>query len=134
MKAVALLLSFVIATLGLVGVVEPNVLTSIGLRFASPPGLGAAAILRAGFGLIVLSVARRSRAPSALRVLGAAILFAGLVTPIVGADRARTYTEWWASQATGVLRLSALLPLAIGTFVFYAVWTGGKTQALRPAV
>jgi len=68
-------------------------------------------------------VAPASRAPKVLLVLGYVILILGITTALSGLaaiGRARGAIEWWMRQGDGVIRLTAVLVLALGGFVAYA--------------
>ena len=62
-----------------------------------------------------------SRAPKTLRILGVVIIVAGLVTPLVGVERARMIVEWWAAQGSAFMRVWAGFVFALGLLLAYAV-------------
>jgi hypothetical protein len=62
-----------------------------------------------------------SRAPTTIRILGVVIIVAGLITPLLGVERARMIVEWWATQGSGFMRAWAGFALAFGLFLAYAV-------------
>ena len=132
MKSAAMLVGLLMLVLGVLGVLVPDTFLLIGRRAATPVGLYVTALARVGIGLVLIQAAPASRAPLGLRVLGAMTFVAGLVTPLFGVERARAYLDWWAAQGPGVLRLWALVMVAFGVFVAYAV-TDGHRAALRRA-
>jgi hypothetical protein len=132
LKALALLLGFAIAVVGVIGVVSPEAMSSLSREFATPVGLVIAAALRLILGLVLLAVARATRSPTAFRVIGLIALLGGLVTPLIGVERARSYVDWFSAQQTVVVRLWGLSALLLGGFIFYAVWTGRRALE-RPA-
>jgi hypothetical protein len=80
----------------------------------------AIAAVRVAFGVLLLSVAKTSRAPRTLRVVAFIPLVDALATPFVGVEHARATIEWWSLQGSSYVRLSAIPLLALGGFVAYA--------------
>jgi len=109
-----------IAGVGIAGVVTPDGLLTAARYAATPVGLYAVAALRIGCGFVLLRAAAVSHAPKTVRVLGVILLVNGLITPLVGADRARAMLDWWAAQGPTVFRAWAALAFALGVFVTVA--------------
>ena len=123
MKALAFVFGLCIATFGAVGILAPSGLVWIAQHFVTSIAFYLVAPLRVAFGLVLISVASASRAPKALRVLGYAIVLAGIMTALtglLGMGRARAIVGWWLGQGSGVVRLTGALVLALGGFVAYA--------------
>ena len=83
----------------------------------SPVGIYAAAALRSGIGFVLLLVSQGSRAPAILRIMGVALLIAGLTMPILGVDSAKARIEWEANHMM-FLRMEGVL-FAWGGFVVH---------------
>lgn len=124
MNALAFVVGLCIATFGAVGVLAPSGLIWIVQHFVTSGAFYlVAATVRVAFGLLLISVASASRAPKVLRVLGYVILIVGIATALtgfLGTQRARAIIEWWLQQGSGAVRLTGVLPLALGGFVAYA--------------
>jgi hypothetical protein len=120
-KSLAILVGLLIVALGLVGIVAPGVLVTLGLHAVTPVGLYVVAALRVVIGLVLLGASSASRMPRTLRVCGIVALAAGLTTPFLGVERARVIMNWWLAGAPLVMRLWALLAVAFGSFLIYAV-------------
>jgi hypothetical protein len=88
MTLAVLALGIVIAIVGAVGIVTPTSLVTIAGVFVTPIGLYAAAALRVALGTALVVAAPTSRTPTTLRVLGIIIIVGGLVTPLIGVERA----------------------------------------------
>ena len=71
-------------------------------------------------GLVVILCAAASRAPKTLRALGAVMCMQGLAATLFGPDRARAILEWEATH-TALLRVGAVVALAAGGFIAFAV-------------
>ena len=121
MALVALTLSLVIAVVGVVGLIAPASLLAISLPFLTAAGLYAAAALRVVLETALFVAAPTSRAPKTVRTLGVVIIVAGLITPLIGVERARTIIEWWAAQGPAFMCLWAGVALTLGLFLAYAI-------------
>jgi len=121
MALVALTLSIVVAAPGAVGVVAPAHLLAITRLFLTPAGLYAAAAVRLALGTALFVAAPTSRAPTTVRILGVVIFGAGLITPLIGIERAHAIVEWWSDQGTAFMRVWAAIALAFGLFLAYAI-------------
>jgi len=126
MRLLASLVALVIIVIGIVGLVAPNRLMTAAQYVLTPVGLYAIAALRIGMGLVLVLVAPTSRAPKTLRALGAIVLVAGLSTPLFGVERARGVAEWAAAQGPALLRSVAVVMLAIGSSIAFAVGVGRR--------
>ncbi len=122
MAFIVLAFSIAIAVLGAVGIFVPTSILAVGRPFLTPAGLYAAAGIRLGFGTALLLAAARSRAPKTLRIVGVVVVAAGVATPLVGVDRARAIVDWWTGQGTALMRLWAVVAIALGMSLTYAVW------------
>ena len=123
MKTLAFVFGLCIVALGAVGILAPSGLFWIARHFVTSGAFYLVAAVRVAFGLVLISVASASRAPKALRVLGYIVFISGIATALmglVGMGLARSIIEWWLQQGSGVVRLTGILVLALGSFVAYA--------------
>ena len=121
MRIAALVVALFVAVVGIVGIVSPDAVTTIRRQyFATPVGLHAAAAVRVAMGLVLVLVARVSRAPKILRTLGALMCAQGLTATLLGLDRAQAILEWEVMHPI-LLRAGAMVALASGGFVALAV-------------
>jgi hypothetical protein len=129
MRIAALLVALFTIVVGMVGIVSPdNVTTVRRLYFATPVRLYAASAVRVAMGLVLILVARTSRAPKTLRALGAVMCMQGLAAQLFGLDRARAILEWETMHAA-LLRTGAVVALATGSFVAFAVMAGRRAKS-----
>lgn len=126
MRFLALLVALLVMLIGIVGVVAPDRLIMAGRYVITPVGLYAIAALRVGIGLVLILVAPTSRAPKTIRAIGAAVLVAGLATPLFGVERARGVADWAAAQGPAVLRGIAGMLFTLGSFIAFAVAPGRR--------
>ena len=121
MRSAAWLVAIFTIVVGIVGLISPDSLTTVRrLYFATPVGLYAAGAVRVAMGLVVMRCAAASRAPKTLRALGAVMCLQGLAATLLGPDRARAILEWEAMH-TALLRAGAVVALAAGGFIAFAV-------------
>jgi uncharacterized membrane protein YidH (DUF202 family) len=122
-KHLAFVFALLILALGVAGVLAPDVLVWITRHATTSNMFYVVATVRIAFGLILLSVASRSRAPSALRILGSVVLIVGVATDVTGMvamEQAKAILDWWLQQGFVVMRLTSGLLLVLGGFVAYA--------------
>jgi hypothetical protein len=121
MRLLGFLVAFLLAVIGLTGVIAPDCLMMIGRHSVTPVGLCIVAALRISIGLVLARAAPISRAPTTLRILGVIAVIAGVATLLVGAERAQAILEWWFGQGPVFLRLSAGVALVLSGFIAYSL-------------
>ena len=121
MRIAALFVALSVVVVGIAGIVSPDSVTTVRRRyFATPVGLYAAGAVRVAMGLVLILVARVSRAPRILRALGAVMCAQGLSATVLGLDRAQAILEWEVMHPV-LLRAGAIVALAGGVFIAFAV-------------
>jgi len=123
LKNLAFVVALLIFALGVGGVLEPSGLVWIAQHSLTSGVFFAVAAVRVAFGVVLISAAAVSRAPTAMRILGIVVVIAGITTAVmalVGMGVARQIVEWWLLQGYVIVRLSAALILVLGAFVAYA--------------
>jgi hypothetical protein len=128
-KTLAFAIGLCIIAVGAVGIITPSALMWIAQRFGTPAEWYAIGAVRVAFGLLLLSVAKTSRAPQILRVVAFVPLLAGLgalATPSMGVERARATLDWWSHLGSVYIRLSAIPLLALGGLIAYACAPGRR--------
>ena len=126
----ALLVALFTVVIGVVGLVSPDSVSAIRRQyFATPTRLYTAGAVRMAMGLVVILGATASRAPKALRMLGALMCMQGLSATILGPEHARTVLEW-ETMRPALLRAGAIVALASGVFIVFAVTTGRRPTTI----
>ncbi len=120
-RCLALVIGLIITAIGVSGMAAPAVLLHAARFAETPAGLYVVAALRIAFGLVLLQVAVTSRTPKTLRMVGMLIVVAGIVTPLIGVERAHAIVDWWSAQGTAFMRSWAALAVVFGLFIIYAV-------------
>ena len=121
MRILALAVGVLIAAIGIVGMAAPELLTRFMNLAMTPGGLYATGALRFAFGIVLIAAAAVARMPMTLRIIGIVFLIAGVITPLIGVERARAMADWWLGEGWATLRLWSVLAVAIGLFIVYAV-------------
>lgn len=121
MRRIALVFGVLFAAIGIVGLANPALLLKATKFTLASPGLYVVAAIRVVFGLVLMGAAATSRMPRTLRVLGAFIVLAGIVTPLFGVERTRAIVSWWSMQSTAFMRIWISFAVAFGLFIIYAV-------------
>jgi hypothetical protein len=129
MNALARLVGIAVVVEAVAAMIAPAALLAAGAVFITPLGLIAAAVIRVVIGAVLLGAARRSRFPRALQVLGGIIIIAGLMTPVLGVDRAQAMVQWFASRDAIAMRVAGAGMMVLGAFLFYAA--GPRSDADR---
>jgi len=130
MRIAALLVALFTVVVGVVGLVSPTSLTAVRRQyFETRTGLYTAAAVRLAMGVVVLLGATASRAPKTLRLLGALMCIQGLSATILGPEHARMVLEWETTHPA-LLRAGAIVALASGLFMMFAVTTGRRLTTI----
>jgi len=121
MKKIAIVFGVLVVAVGLIGLFNPATLLAIGQAVVTPVGLYVVAGVRVCIGAVLLLAASAARMPRTVRVAGAVVVLAGIATPIFGVDRSRAVLDWVTVQGPGLMRVDALLAMAVGLFILYAI-------------
>jgi hypothetical protein len=120
-RIAVLLVALFTIVVGIVGLVSPDSLVTVRRQYlATPVGLYAAGAVRVAMGIVLILCAPASRAPKTLRALGAVMCVQGVAPQFLGLERARAMLEWEAMH-TALLRAGAVVALATGGFLAFAV-------------
>jgi len=133
-RTLAFTIGLCIIAVGAIGIIMPSAVVWIAQRFGTPAEWYAIGAVRVAFGLLLLSVAKTSRAPQMLRVVAFIPLLAGLgafATPFVGVERARATLDWWSHLGTVYIRLSGIPLLTLGGLIAYACAPGRRAANNR---
>jgi hypothetical protein len=123
LRIAALLFALFTVVVSIGGFVSPDGFMTLRRSYYATPGrFYAAGAIRVAMGLVLILAASSSRWPRILRALGVVVCLQGLAgTLFFGLERARAIMEWEAMQGTALLRVGAVVALAAGGFVAFAV-------------
>jgi len=119
MRWLGLVIGALVILASAISFAAPDLRLSLERSVMTPAGLYAIAALRIAIGLVFVLAAPASRAPRTLRVLGLIVIIAGLSTPWFGVARARAVVNWLASAGPLLMRLDAVVGIALGGFLVY---------------
>jgi len=121
MKYLAWCIAVVVLLAGITGIVAPDRLLSVRGLAATQAGLLAVSVARVAIGVVLIMTAPHSRAPKMLQIAGAAVLLAGLATPLFGVERTRAVLDWEAAQGATLIRVGSVIVVAIGGLLAMAL-------------
>ena len=128
MQLAATIMRALLAGLGAIGVFYPDFLLELGRHLSTPSGLIVAAVLQGVFGAFLLTAAATSRAPNLLRLMGAAFLILGLLTPVYGPERASSLLQAAAANRGANFRIGGTFAILIGVFFVRALSPRGMPR------
>jgi hypothetical protein len=123
MRWLGLAIGVLVILVSAISVAAPDLRLSLERSVITPVGLYTIAAMRIAIGLLFVLAAPASRAPRTLRALGLIVIIAGLLTPWFGVARALAVVNWLASTGPLLMRLDALVGMAIGGFLVYVFRT-----------
>jgi hypothetical protein len=126
MTAVVAVIGVLAILSGLIGVLSPDTMKQLGVRFRSPAGIYAAigARLIAGSLLIWAGPACRPDKPWVgwtVRGIGVLAVAVAIVLLLLGRARFEAFADWCLNRPA-FLRGSSLVALVVGLFLIYAAW------------
>jgi hypothetical protein len=127
MKAVAFVVALLILLVGVAGLVAPSSIVALAGLFASSGAFYLLAAIRIAFGTLLIAAAPTSRAPRGVRLLGVVVVALGLAAAFAGyaaLGEADAAIAAWRHDDSLVIRLTCVLPIAIGGFVAWACAPG----------
>ena len=123
MRLLGLVIGALVILASAISFAVPDLKLSLERSAMTPTGLYAIAVVRIAIGLVFVFAAPASRAPRTLRVLGLVVIIAGLMTPWFGVTRAHATLNWVASAGPLLMRLDAVVGMALGGFLVYVFRT-----------
>ncbi|MDD5166917.1 MAG: hypothetical protein PHQ57_05980 [Candidatus Omnitrophica bacterium] len=122
MIIVVKLLGILMICMGLVNLINPILMKKMISFWKQGKRIYAGGLLRVLFGVIFLlaSSYSRVRQPCVLAVLGVLMILGGMLIFILGPEKMKAILGWWDKKPASILRLIAILALAIGTLVIYS--------------
>src|SRR3954464_14620692 len=129
MRLLGLVIGALVILASAIGFARPDLRLSLEYSVMTLTGLYAIAAVRIAIGLVFVFAAPASQAPRMVRVLGLIVIIAGLSTPWFGVTRARAVVNWLASAGPLLMRLDAVVGIALGGFLVYVFRTPTRRAA-----
>ena len=120
MAVVIKIIGAAIILLGLLYIVKPQIMKSLLEFFKKGSRIYIAALLRLTLAVVFLISAAECRIRWVIIALGILMMLGGLLIFALGPRRISPILEWWQRQSTLLLRVLAVIVLAIGAIIIYA--------------
>jgi len=111
---IVLAIGLIVIVIGLAVLLKPARLKDLLYILLEKDWFRIVAALRVIIGVLFLFAAGGTRSPIFVSVRGILFILAGVLIPILGPARLRSLTSWWMKRRDLVLRLWALVALALG--------------------
>lgn len=121
MMLLALLFSWLMVGIGVVGVLAPGRLTGAIRGRQTRALLFAAAAFRIVMGLALFFAGLEASWPDFVQWVGILILLAGILTPFIGVERFERILEWVDARGSLFVRFSALAAGGVGVLLVIAL-------------
>jgi uncharacterized protein YjeT (DUF2065 family) len=121
MSIIVLAIGLVIVVTGLAVLIKPARLKDLLYTLLEKDWFRIVAALRVIIGVLFLFAAGGTRSPIFVSVMGVLFILAGVLIPILGSARLRYLASWWMERRDSVLRLWALVALALGGVLVWVV-------------
>lgn len=119
LASVVFLIGTVIVGIGAAILISPAQLRHTLHWFLERKNLYIVAAIRIIVGVLFILAAPETRLPLFIQVLGVLFVLAGVAILLLGTERIDRMAEWWLARRDNVLRMGALLAVALGGVI---VW------------
>ncbi len=120
MDTVVKIIGIVINSIATVYLLKPQFMKQIMEFFKQGKRIYFAALLRLVLAVVFLLAARECDITWVIVLLGILFLISALLIFILGAEKVKSILDWYLKQSLLVLRLFALIALAVGAIIIYA--------------
>lgn len=114
-------LATTILLLGIVMQFRTRLFNDLAKYLINPWGIWLAAVIRVFAAVVLWFAAPSSRYPGLFKVFAVVALVAGVGVILVGHHRVRKIVNWSVSRPPWVLRCFALIAIAVGGFILWAL-------------
>ena len=121
MQHVVPAIGVLIALAAIAILVAPGKWKKVFVRIAQGNWLYVAAAFRIIVGVLFILAAENTRTPMAVKVIGALIIVAGVMIPIIGPKKLALFIQLMLARKDSTLRLFGIAAGALGAFF---IWTG----------
>jgi len=120
MAVVIKIIGAAIILLGLLYFVKPQIMKSLLEFFKKGSRIYIAGLLRLTLAVVFLISATECHIKWVIIVVGILMMLGGLLIFVLGPRRISPILEWWQRQSILLLRVLAIITLAIGALIIYA--------------
>jgi len=119
MDIVVKIVGIVFVFVGIVYLLKPGVLKSFMEFFKKGKRIYFVGLIRFVLAVIFLLAANQCKRAWVIIVFGILFMISGLLVFTLGAKRLKSMLDWWQRQSFLLLRLMALIALAVGAVIIY---------------
>ena len=120
MTFVVPVIGYLVIAIGVIVLAVPGRFKGLLDRLVTTKKLYIAVLLRVVFGVLFLLAAAETRWPMFVTIMGVFFIFAGVLVPQLGKARIKALAQWWIDRGNTVIRLWALIAMALGAVTVYA--------------
>jgi len=120
MDVVVKIIGIVIVALGIAYLLKPGIMTYLMEFFKEGKRMYFAGLIRLVLAIIFLLAARECDITPVIVFFGILFLISGLLIFVIGLEKVKSIINWYQEQSILVLRLLALVALAIGVVIIYS--------------
>jgi len=113
-------LGIVFALMGIVYLLRPDVMKWLMEFFKQGKRIYFAGLIRFVLAIVFLLGARECDISWVIAVFGVLFIIGGLLIFILGSERLKSIIDWWQKQSILLLRVIALITLAVGAIIVYS--------------
>jgi len=113
-------LGIVFALVGIVYLLRPDIMKWLMEFFKQGRRMYFAALIRLILAVVFLLAARECDITWVIVVFGILFLISGLLVFVIPLEKIKAYIGWWQKKSPLLLRLMALIALAIGAIIIYS--------------
>ncbi|KPK38797.1 MAG: hypothetical protein AMJ78_09485 [Omnitrophica WOR_2 bacterium SM23_29] len=121
MLILARFVGIIMVGMGITFLLSPNALKQVINFWGQGKRVYIAGILRLLIGVLLLLIASQCRFVGTVVTLGILIFIGGITIFVLGLERIKSILNWWNKRSLLVLRLMALIALAIGALLLYSI-------------
>jgi uncharacterized protein YjeT (DUF2065 family) len=120
MDVVVKIIGIVIVALAIAYLLKPEIMEYLMEFFKEGKRIYLAGLIRFVLAIVLLVAARECYITSVIVFFGILFLISGLLVFIIPLEKIKAYIGWWQKQSPLLLRLMALIALAIGVIIIYS--------------
>jgi len=120
MDIVVKIVGIAIVFVGVVYLLKPRILNRLMEFFKKGKRIYFAGLIRLTLAIVFLLAARECDITWVIAAFGILFLISGLLIFMLGLERLKAILDWWQEQSVLLLRVIAVIALAIGAVIIYS--------------
>jgi hypothetical protein len=120
MDKVILSLGIVTLLFGILYLLKPDVMRQLMRFFKQGNRLYVIALVRFALAVVFLVAARECDIAWVIVTFGILFLISGLLIMALGLERVKSILDWWQGQSSVLLRILAVVTVAVGAVIIYS--------------